>query len=230
MTADGRPADLATYLDELLAAMRTPWPGNRNVHIVCHGHSVPAGYFATPQVRALDAYPHLLREGLCHRFPHAAFNVIVTASGGENSESGAARFEREVLCHRPDVVTLDYALNDRRLGLDRARDAWRSMIDAALARGVRVLLLTPTPDNTQCADYDGEDAHELEAHAAQIRALAAESGVGLVDSLDACLRHAGRERLDSLLSWINHPNRTGHELVAAELMRWFPEMGSGCKS
>lgn len=58
-------------------------------------------------------------------------NVIVTAVGGENSESGVERFEPEVLCHRPDVVTVDYGLNDRVVGLERAEAAWRRMVDAA---------------------------------------------------------------------------------------------------
>ena len=28
--------------------------------------------------------------------------------------------------------------------------------------------------------------------------------------------------LTDLLSWSNHPNRRGHELVAGLLLRWFP--------
>ena len=222
MTRHASSADPASYLGEVVHALRAPWPENRTVHIVCHGHSVPAGYFATPQVRALDAYPHLMRETLCGRFPHAAFNVIVTAVGGENSEAGAARFDREVLCHRPDVITIDYALNDRRLGLERAREAWRSMIETALDRGIKVLLLTPTPDVTLRRD-SADEGRELLSHAAQVRDLAAQYSIGLVDSLDACMRHAGPDGLDEILSWVNHPNRAGHEIVAAELMKWFPE-------
>ena len=34
-------------------------------------------------------------------------NVIVTAIGGENSLSVSIRFEKDVLCHNPDVVTID---------------------------------------------------------------------------------------------------------------------------
>ncbi|HLJ53486.1 MAG TPA: GDSL-type esterase/lipase family protein, partial [Chthonomonadaceae bacterium] len=139
-------ADRATYLADIVKVCRTDWPRNRTVYVVCHGHSVPAGYFKTPEVRTFDAYPHLLHAGLAERFPHAVINVIVTAIGGENSVSGAARFEADVLARRPDVVTIDYALNDRGLGLERARAAWLSMIAAAQAKGVRLILLTPTPD------------------------------------------------------------------------------------
>src|SRR6266704_3351789 len=93
-----------------------------------------------------DCDPHLLHRGIKERFPYAVVNVIVTAIGGEDSEAGAKRFERDVLTHQPDVVTIDYALNDRRIGLERARTAWASMIEQAKAKGVKVILLTPTAD------------------------------------------------------------------------------------
>jgi len=118
-----------SYLADILALLKTDWPENRAVNIVCHGHSVPAGYFETPVVDAMNAYPHLLRAGLAARFPHAVINVIVTAIGGETSEGGAARFEQEVLTHRPDVLTIDYGLNDRSIGLEKALTAWKRMID-----------------------------------------------------------------------------------------------------
>lgn len=210
-----------TYLADVVGEMKKQWPGNRAVNVVCHGHSVPSGYFATPFVDTFNAYPHLLHAALKHRFPYAVTNVIVTAIGGENSESGAKRFEAEVLCHRPDVVTIDYALNDRKLGLDRARQAWTAMIQAALGRGVKVVLLTPTADMTQRPGAPETESKPLQDHAAQVRALAAEHGVGLVDSLAAFESYAKGADLTDLMSWSNHPNRAGHEIVARELMRWF---------
>ncbi|MEZ4620696.1 MAG: hypothetical protein R2867_35015 [Caldilineaceae bacterium] len=78
--------DKERYLIEVIQAFLQPWPGNRTVNIICHGHSVPAGYFTTPVVDSLRAYPHLLFVGLKERFVHAMINVIVTAVGGENSK------------------------------------------------------------------------------------------------------------------------------------------------
>jgi len=215
-------ANRSLYLSELCAILRKHWPGNRTVNIVCHGHSVPAGYFATPMVDSLNAYPHLLHAGLKRRFPFAVINVIVTAIGGEHSESGAERFDRDVLCHRPDVIAIDYGLNDRGLGLERAQAAWTKMIRSGIASGARILLLTPTPDKTQSPAYTGDDKHLLGDHAEQIRSLAAAHGVGLADSLCACLQDVAAGDLSDILSWSNHPNRRGHELVAREMMRWFP--------
>ena len=208
------------YLSGVVAELTRQWPANRTINIVCHGHSVPAGYFRTPVVDTFNAYPHLLHRGLNERFPYAVVNVIVTAIGGENSESGAGRFERDVLSLHPDVVTIDYGLNDRGIGLARAEAAWQAMIAQAKAAGVKVILLTPTPDTSAKL---GDPNDPLSRHAQQIRALARRNGVALVDCL-ACFESRIRsgEPLDSFMSQINHPNRKGHDIVAAELLRWFP--------
>jgi acyl-CoA thioesterase I len=213
-------ADNSTYLKDTVALLQKQWPGNRTVNIVCHGHSVPAGYFVTPVVESFNAYPHLLHKGLADAFPHAVVNVIVTAIGGEQSESGAERFDRDVLSHRPDVVTIDYGLNDRGIGLERAKRAWTAMIEKAKKAGVKVILLTPTGDLSSKLD-DPNDS--LNQHASQIRALAAEHHVGLVDSLALFKRYITRGgKLQDIMSQINHPNRKGHDLVAKSLLSWFP--------
>ncbi len=219
--AGATPAAPATYLADVATALQAQWPTNHTVTIVCHGHSVPAGYFKTPVVNTLGAYPHLLLQELKARFPYAVINVTVTAVGGEDSESGAKRFKRDVLPLHPEVVTIDYALNDRSLGLKRAEAAWRSMITRALKHHTKVILLTPTPD-VASHWMDPEDA--LNQHARQIRALAAEYGVGLVDSLAAfeAAVKAGA-RLQDLMAQNNHPNQRGHALVTEQLLRWFPQ-------
>jgi lysophospholipase L1-like esterase len=213
-------ADTLHYLDTILDALALQWPGNRTVNIVCHGHSVPAGYFATPYVNTREAYPAQLHRIIKERFPFAVVNVIVTAIGGESSPAGAARFHDDVLCHKPDLVTLDYGLNDRGVGLAAAEKAWETMIRAALERGCKVILLTPTWDRSY---FTGdENWKQLEAHAAQIRALADRHGVGLADSFAAYRGQVhGNEDLAGLLSHVNHPSAKGHRLVAEALGAFF---------
>jgi len=213
------PADAQTYLAPVVAELETAWPKNHTINIVCHGHSVPSGYTHTPEVRTFDAYPHLLHRGLNERFPHAVVNVIITAIGGENSEQGAARFQRDVLALRPEIVTIDYALNDRRIGLPRSEKAWRAMIEAALKQNLKIILLTPTADLSAHLD-DPQDP--LNQHAEQIRRLAQEYHVGVADSLAAFQKFVQQGgKLSDLMAQVNHPNRQGHELVAAELLNWF---------
>ena len=170
-------------------------------------------------MNTFEAYPHLLHNGLKKQFPYAVINVIVTAIGGENSESGAKRFEKEVLSLNPDVFTIDYALNDRGIGLKKAKKAWTSMIELAKLKEIKIILLTPTADKRAQLD-DPNDP--LNLHAKQIRQLAKEYQVGLVDSYALFKQYVkdGGD-LNELMSQVNHPNRKGHELVVKELLQWF---------
>jgi acyl-CoA thioesterase-1 len=217
MDFEGQP-----YLAELREQLQLAWPANRTVTVVCQGHSVPAGYFATPAVQTFDAYPHLLHIGLKERYANAVINVTVTAIGGEDAAGGYNRFERDVLSLRPDLVTIDYGLNDRRIGLQAADEAWRGMIESALSHGIKVILLTPTHNDSGRKTPVSDDWTALLEHTAQIRRLAREYRVGLADSFAAFESYAsGMGNIEDLLSWPNHPNRRGHELVAAELLAFF---------
>jgi len=213
--------DRTSYLLDEVNAMNAHWPGNRTFNIVFHGHSVPAGYFATPMIDSFHAYPHLVHLALKQRFPFAVINAIVTAIGGEHSESGAERFEAEVLNYKPDLLCIDYGLNDRLIGLEKAKTAWESMIEKALARGIKVLLFTPTWD---LPEYEARGkVTPLSAQTGQIRALAAAYPLGLVDSYKAFVEYlASGKDFQDLMSWSNHPNARGHELVKDRIMGWFP--------
>lgn len=215
-------ANKITYLKEIVEKLKMRWPDNETINIVCHGHSLPAGYFANSYVDTFNAYPHLLHKNLKERFPNAVMNVIVTAIGGEASESGAARFDEQVLCHRPSVLTIDYALNDRYIGLEKSEKSWREMIEKALKKDIKVILLTSTWDISAKQEPQGEDWNKVKLHTDLIRRLASEYEIGLSDSFEAFERYEKNngDFLD-LLSWVNHLNRKGNDLVASELVKWF---------
>ncbi|GAB2563987.1 SGNH/GDSL hydrolase family protein [Spirosoma aerophilum] len=212
-------ADPATYLADIKTELTKEWPKNRSITLLFHGHSVPAGYFKTPVVNTLGAYPNQLLKRLKERYPMAVINVLVTAIGGEQSEQGAARFKTDVLPHKPHVLFIDYALNDRRIGLKKALQAWQTMIEQAQQAGIKVVLLTPSPDLS--VDMSKPD-NELIQHTNQIRRLADTYQTGLIDSYQAF--DAKRQQGDSLsryMSQVNHPNEVGHALIVDELMKWF---------
>ena len=214
-------ADKTTYLENISLILKKEWPNNRTINIVCHGHSVPAGYFKTPKVNTFDAYPHVLHKSLKEQFPFAVINVIVTAIGGENSEQGAKRFEQDVLACLPDLILIDYALNDRSIGLVKAKKAWTTMIEKAKLKGIKIILLTPTADKRAKLN-DPKDP--LNLHAQQIRQLAKKYHLGFVDSYAVFKKYVKNGgKLNDLMSQVNHPNKKGHELVVRELLQWFPE-------
>ena len=147
-------------------------------------------------------------------------NVIVTGIGGEASESGASRFVSDVLNHKPDLITIDYGLNDRGIGLERAKVAWESMIAAALSSKIPLILLTPTLDQSSKLN-DPQDP--LNQHAKQIEELAHKYHLALVDSLELSKAEISKGTpIQDLMSQGNHPNRKGHDIVAAGLLSWFP--------
>ncbi len=209
------------YLSEIKEELLRQWPENRTINIVCYGHSVPSGYFNTPVVSSFQSYPFLLHRLLKEKYPFAVVNVIVEAIGGEESDRGAARFFEDVLPHRPVAVTIDYALNDRRIDLPKAEKSWRTMIEACLQRDIKPLLLTPSFDANSFKSKD-DTWNALLRNDAQVRRLAEEYDVALVDSFkvfDDYINNSGN--IWDLLSHPKHPNEKGHMLIAREIFKWF---------
>ncbi|MBN3581839.1 SGNH/GDSL hydrolase family protein [Algoriphagus aestuarii] len=208
-----------TYLEAIKKELEIKWPENRAINLVFHGHSVPAGYFKTPIVNSFDSYPLLVLKGLKEIYPFAVVNSINTAIGGEDSETGKKRFKKEILTHHPDILFIDYALNDRRVGLEASKKAWEKMIVKALKKNIKVILLTPSPDLKVNLTETG---NELDLHRQQIIALAKKYEVGLVDSYrifqnlqETC------DCVEDYMSQGNHPNEKGHQLIATEILTYF---------
>ncbi|MCU4157762.1 SGNH/GDSL hydrolase family protein [Carboxylicivirga sp. A043] len=218
-----------SYLRNIRDEFKIKWPNNRTINLVFHGHSVPTGYYTAGNVYKLGAYPHYTLEQIKGKYPYAVVNSITTSIGGEQAERGETRFANEVLTMRPDVLFIDYALNDRGIGLERAKVAWQKMIDAALGHtftdrdgnvhGVKVFLLTPTPDTNE--DILSDEA-PLAQHAAQIRQLAIDNNVGLIDSYAIFKELVEKgESLSPYMAQNNHVNATGHQLVANKIAELF---------
>jgi arylsulfatase A-like enzyme len=209
---------------ELDAELKKPWPTNRTINIVFHGHQVPAGYQNPPQVDPFDSYPHLFRVALKDRYPNAVLNGIVTAVNDETSDTGAARFAADVLSQSPDLIVLDYALTDVGIPLAAMETAWRAMIDAAQAAEVPIIALsplgTPTDDLTNASTA-------LRQRADLVRTIATSEGIPLADASLEWLEQAAAGIASTLLSPAGLPDRDGHELITESLMTAFTaEAGS----
>jgi lysophospholipase L1-like esterase len=219
-------ADSATYLQDIKKELIKQWPQNRTINLVFHGHSVPTGYFRTPNVRTLDAYPHQVLKQLKALYPYAVINCITTSIGGENSVAGEKRFKNDVLTHHPDVLFIDYALNDRYIvkndsvaSLHKSYVAMEKMVKAALKKGIRVILLTPSPDQKEDITNPGS---LLQQFTTQLIGLAKKYNVGLVDSYAQFKKQVvAGQPLAGFMAQSNHPNEKGHQLIADEIMKWF---------
>jgi len=217
-TASAQIADTSGYLADIKKILETEWPKSRTINFVFHGHSVPAGYWENHEVHTLESYPNLLLKTLKEKYPYAVINVIVTAIGGENSISGAARFEKDVLVHNPDILFIDYALNDRFAGLDKTKDAMEKMIQSARSRNIKVILVTPSPD--QRIDIS-DSSNPLDPYAEQIRLLARQYQTGLADPYFRFKEITKNGQLKKYMASVNHPNEAGHLIIVEALKKYF---------
>lgn len=212
-------ANPATYLNNIKIELQKKWPHNRTINLVFHGHSVPTGYANTPYVHRLQAYPFVVLKQLNEKYPFSVVNVITTSIGGENSVQGEKRFKKDVLSLRPDVVFIDYALNDRSIGLEKAKKANEKMIKMALRKHIKVILITPSPDLR--VDITKQD-NILGQFANMLIGLAKKYHIGLVNSYAAFVKLAkSGNDLHDYMAQVNHPNAKGHEVIANEIIRWF---------
>lgn len=207
-----------SYLSAIKVELDKERPHNRNIHIVFHGHSGPGGSWANHEVHTLESYPNLVLKKLKATYPLAVINIIITAVGGENAVSGAARFESEVLNHKPDVVVIDYTGNDTGVGLQKSKEAWEKMITLAQANGVKVILVTPGVD--QRININAPN-NPYQQHADQVRSLAANYHVALADPFQKFKQLVKqKDFVRDYMASINHFNEKGHEVYAQEIVRW----------
>jgi len=204
------------YLDSIKSELSME--RGRTINLVFHGHSVPAGFAQTPFIRTFDSYPYQLLKQLKQEFPYAQVNIIVTARGGETSVQGAARFDRDVLIYRPDVLFIDYALNDPIVGLDSSRWAMDQMVKKALAHNIKVVLLTPSP-NLQ----DNFDASSvLLKYDRQIVQIAKDNHIPFANVYQTFKNEiASRNDIREYMAQYNHPNEKGNAVIADELFKFF---------
>lgn len=217
-SADAQVADTVEYLREIKQELNAVWPKNKRINLVFHGHSVPAGYWNNHEVHTLESYPNLLLKQLKEKYPYAVINVIVTAIGGENSIHGEARFEKEVLVHNPDVLFIDYALNDRFSDLEKTKAATESMISMAKSRNIKVILITSSPD--QRIDVS-DPVNPLEPYVVQIRELAMKHKTGLADPYATFRQIVRGGKLTDVMSSVNHPNQAGHMVIVEAIKPYF---------
>ena len=180
---------------------------------------MPSGYFVTPDVKPLESYPFLLLKALKKIYPFAVINIILTCIGGENSENGAKRFKKQVLNHRPDVLFIDYALNDTGIGVEASRKAMEFMIETALKKKIKIILLSPTPD--QRVELLNKETI-LQQLSNQVVELSKKYEIGLVDNYSTFQNLViSGEKVTDYMSQVNHPNEKGHQLIVDGISKYF---------
>ena len=77
------------------------------------GKQVTVVYFGGSITYARHGWRVLISDWLDYKYPDVKFRHVNAAVGGTGSDVGFFRLEKDVLAHRPDLVFVEFAVNDR---------------------------------------------------------------------------------------------------------------------
>lgn len=183
------------------------------VRIVCFGDSVTGVYYHTGSRRA---YTDMLGIALQQRYPRARLTMFNAGISGHTTSNGLARIDKDVLAHRPTLVTVMFGLNDMtRVPLDDYRENLRTIVSRCRTIGAEVLLCTPN----NVISTSGRPTEKLVQYCEVVREVGRALKVPVCD----CYQELEGQRQQDprawrlLLSDPIHPNMDGHKRMA-ELM------------
>lgn len=172
-------------------------------------------------------------------------NVINAGVGGNTTNLAMARFQTDVLDQNPDLVVIQFGINDStydvwktppattpRVALSTYTSNLTSMVQTLKNNGTQVILMTPnalrwtaqTLDLYGISPYDPNDPMGFNAtitpYCQAVRDIAATQSVPLIDVYNMYLAYdavAGQSMDDLLLDGM-HPNNQGQQMVADTLI------------
>jgi acyl-CoA thioesterase-1 len=185
-----------------------------DVTIVAFGDSITAGY----AVRR--GFPSFWKEMLVRKHPDAKVEMINSGVSGDTTMDGLARLDWSVLSYEPDLVTVNFGINDCVLRLDLAEFEMNLVEMIRRIRsgpGSEMLLLSSQPLETPPYDRLVLDYYQA------IERVAKEMDVGFVDVYGAWMERVrqGTPLGSLVLSGLDHPNEAGYRIIAEELMKLF---------
>lgn len=154
-------------------------------------------------------YAYLVYEWWKKSFPNAAFSFVNGGIGGTTSHYGGARAWKDVLCYRPDIVTVDFSVNDD------ANEFFEETYEGMLRR----LLAAPSAPAVVVLNnvfYDtGKNAQDYHNRIADHYGI---PHVSIKDTVYPDVESGKIVRADITPDNL-HPNDKGHRLVADEICK-----------
>ena len=184
---------------------------DRPVRVVCFGDSVTGLYYHTGGRRA---YTDMLQIALERTYPQADIQAINAGISGNTCADGLRRIKKDVLDHKPDLVTVMFSLNDMTRGqsLSTFESQLLDIIKQCQDIGAAVLLCTPN----SVMDTPRRPTAKLEEYVATIRKIAKQHNLPLADCYAAYQMQREKDAWEwsMLMSDEIHPNMCGHKLIA----------------
>lgn len=192
------------------------------------GDSITEGQFVHHSLRWTELVAAKLTRSLATRFNPERIFFYANGVSGETTRQGLERFPRDVQQFRPEVMTLQFGLNDCNcwdtdLGLPRVSEvAYRANLEEMIERGRRfstkhIILSTNHPTLRFRKLVSGQTLEERRViYNDIVRDVARNTGVTLCD-IDATFAKLSKEQLAELLlpePDVLHLSSAGHRLYA----------------
>lgn len=191
------------------------------VTIVCWGDSVTAcGEASSPGTCYVGALEMLLRDRFGRK---TQVQVINAGIGGTSTPGRLPAFQKEVLEHKPDVVTLEF-VNDMGVPIEQLKQLYADILSRTKAAGAVLVIITPHWTMPEWMGLPksglGKDTRPAVAF---LRQFARENHVPLADASARWeqLQYEGVPYETLLKNGINHPDDRGHAIFAQELWNLF---------
>ena len=156
-----------------------------------------------------NCYAYLVYEWWKKSFPNAAFSFVNGGIGGTTSHYGGARAWKDVLCYRPDIVTVDFSVNDD------ANEFFEETYEGTLRR-LLAAPSAPAVDVLNNVFYDtGKNAQDYHNRIADHYGI---PHVSIKDTVYPDVESGKIVRADITPDNL-HPNDKGHRLVADEICK-----------
>ena len=183
------------------------------VKVVCFGDSITGVYYHSGSRRA---YTDMLGIALRRVSGNANVEMINAGISGHTTVNALARIDRDVLAHKPDLVTVMFGLNDMtRVSLEDYEANLKTIIEKC--RGIRAEVVLATPNNV--IDTSSRPTDKLVKYCDVVREVAQESGVPICDTYQQLNGVRANDPFDwrLLMSDSIHPNMAGHKSIAERL-------------
>ena len=205
---------------------------NKELIIVTFGNSTTAPRKGIEKVYAVRIHDALAEAGIPNKVINSGIGGSHTGSIKDSQipkiEHGMDRFNKAVLAHHPDWVTLNFGLNDAyqdqgegtssRIPLENYISNLTYFIAEIKKNNGKVILLTPNPLSSKLKHFHHE---RLKLYRDAVIKLAKAQDVELINSWKLFGTYAKKNPggMEALLPDGTHPMDTGHELIAREIVK-----------
>lgn len=208
---------------------------------------------STTAPRTVDGHPIATYSDIL-RDAFEPYDVEVVNKGvpGDTTEMAMARFDQDVVKQRPDIVVVQFGINDStvdvwktppatepRVSLDDYSKNLLSIIHALKAQGATAILMTPNPLRWMSAEYVrlyGRRPYEvtdpmgfnvtIRPYVQALRDIATAEQTSMVDIHRHYIEYGATpgRKMEELMIDGCHPNAAGHRLAAGFLLNTIKSM------